>query len=301
MQLHEPIISSYTIIASVFSTIEISQITKDWIFDNYLNLKWDEELQILSPGSFIYDNPYEVLINSPFYEIELIDTPEENVINELLADGYCLICPINTYKMKVTIDCEYVHDVLIGGLDDTQYCVYDFWRPKFVWSMKNVKSDLLLESIDFSNAKLFDRMIAFKLHEHEKYYERQCNINDKLAVYMQSECGNVGIGIYNRLIDYTESIVSKEVLPISNYQILYDHHILLKNLMDNYNLFIDDRLESIIDELCKESMGLRNYCMKIWYSRKEIPDWKQVIKNRIQYIRDNEKEFWHIAMNKIII
>lgn len=301
MQLHEPIISSYTIIASVFSTIEINKMTKDWIFDNYLNLKWDEELQILSPGSFIYDNLYEVLINSPFYKTELIDNPEESVIYKLLAEGYCLIGPINTYKMNVTTDCEYIHDVLIGGLDGTQYCVYDFWRPKFVWSMKKVNSDLLLQSIDFGNAKLFDRMIAFKLQEQENNYERQYNVYDKLAMYMQSEGGDVGIGTYNRLIDYTESIVSKEVLPISNYQILYDHFILLKNLMENYDLFIDDRLESFINDLCKESMGLRNYCMKIWYSRKEIPDWKQTIKNRIQYIRDNEKEFWHIAMNKNII
>ena len=117
-----------------------------------------------------------------------------------------------------------------------------------------------------------------------------------------------GIKIYDYLIKYVTNIQTYKVLPATNFQILVEHFALLNSVLgevinNHYclkKLYNKDKIDNSLTLLLKTSQQLRNYVMKIWYSKREIINWQDKICELLSYIQQEEEALIIFILNNIV-
>lgn len=285
----KPVITSYTNVASFFSLVKINDVTVQWIFDNYSSIEWNEKYKEIRICGLDSITPYERILCSPFLDSKTYYGYSEELFEELLKDEFFIICPINTQIMGVTKEERFVHDILIADIKNNSYGVYDFWHPEFIWKKRFVERNMLMNAIDYSNPDLYNQVIAIRKKE---VVGAVCQRKTEEYDYVKYE------KTYDCFIDYIRNIDSYLVLPVTSFQILIDHFNLLSAVFQN-DYFIGqmckgmrERLSDMIDDMGRNSDKLRNYVMKIWYSKRNILDWRERIISKLLFIKNQENDFW---------
>lgn len=306
MQLYTPIITSYTNIASVFSIVKIDIQNISWFYMHYGNLCWDESAQNLLPCGFSKCDCYESLLDSPYLNTEILDKYDTKIFDKYLENNYVILFPINTNKLGITEDITFVHDIMINKSSnniETHYEIYDFWKPQFVWGHREVSKELILNSIDFSNLNLYNKIIAFKATEKSRICH-PFTISECITQMNKNFCFKhflCGPQAYEYLIFDVLQTNDIWSLANTNFQILCDHFVFLQYVTKNYFFprINHTKLLMLSEELLRDARKTRNYVMKIWYSNKKQKNWKEKIINKISIIQDKEKEFNNLILKNI--
>lgn len=285
----KPVITSYTNVASFFSLVKINDATVQWIFDNYSSIEWNEKCKEIRICGLDSMTPYEKILCSPFLDSKTYFSYSGGLFEDLLKEKYYIICPINTQIMGVTTEEIFVHDILIADIKNNCYGVYDFWRPEFIWKKRSVERNILMNAIDYSNPDLYNQIIAIR---KKKVVGEVCQRKAEEYDYVKYD------KTYDCFIDYIRNIDSYLILPVTSFQILIDHFNLLSAVFQN-NYFMRqmckdmrDKLSDILDDMSRNSDKLRNYVMKIWYSKRNILDWRERIITNLLYLKKQENDFW---------
>ncbi len=301
---YNPIITSYANIACLFTEIPINNVTVKWFFGNFFNLAWDKETNELIPCGTNISNRYEAIMNCPFIDVE-IHSKEYLINKKEYRDDIVVLCPINTKLFGIT-EKEYIHDVMLKELEPSGQCkVYDFWQPQFKWKFQVCDYNSLVESIDFTNKALFNKIIVFVIKNLSNFVE---NVNyrcgEEVLSYLHTNYIEgkyvYGIEIYDSFCRYINSFNSYYDIPVTNFQILYEHYLFVREAFKTMQLSIGNTYQKcnydlLFSELVKKIEILRNYVMKIWYSKKNAGEWKHKICKELLDLKREESNL----LNKI--
>lgn len=293
---YNPIITSYANIACLFTEIPINRVTVKWFFENFFNLAWDKKTNELIPCGTNICNRYEAIMNCPYIDVKFHS--KEYLINNEYRSNSVVLFPINTKLLGIT-EKEYIHDVMIKELEPNGKCkVYDFWQPKFKWKYQVCDYRSLVESIDFTNKELFNKIIVFIIKDLSTFAE---NVNYKCSedVLTYLHTNNIerryvyGIKIYDTFCRYINSFNSYRDIPVTNFQILYEHYLFVREAFKIMQLCSGNTCKKcdydlLFSELVKKIELLRNYVMKIWYSKKNAGEWKQKICKQLLDLKKEE-------------
>ncbi len=311
LMIDNPLIAAYTNIASVLGVLDMNNDTAIWIFNNYSYLEWNEDNKELRIGGLEGNSPYVAMLSSPFLETEVFEDGSVERFDEFLYKGYFLLFPIETRKMKVTEEESYIHDILVTGRVGIDYRVFDFWRPEFIWRSKEVDRETVINAIDYNNPSLYNKIIAFKkkgsIEDHaDETGTPKVNHADETGTPKVNHADEICIpgsdisDVYDRFINYIGDIDDVYYVPATGFQILNDHACLLVACVGNEKITEalgadPSQREDLINKalrLRELSIKLRNFIMKIWYSKREVNDWKERVTQKLSELKESEEDFW---------
>ena len=282
LPIRYPSITSWTWIANTFAILETYDNTKEWLYNNFVNLfceTYDEWV------SLHYLPHVEVFSISPFFKSALL---ERKIIRSISPDiitfikkcidlDYYVYCKVDDHF--ISKDHKLLHELLIYGYNDSnsQFDIADFTlsdSQKYTFSKTSYKNiQLSIDAVMDEEDDMQDGIggdggiFIFCVNKHQKYSFNAELFKAYLDDYISCKCSSnlyrtnkleiptsfsvglkkirCGLAVYDTLIEYcTNLIEGKNYFYIQSFHVLYKH----KKLMLNRLRYLKDKLNFQISE-----------------------------------------------------
>lgn len=270
--------------ASVKVAIEIladDDVKKKWMYQSFYNMSWDNRQCILSHCGIQGINSFDSLLNCPFLNCYAISNKKQETV-KYLAEGYSLILPISTERIGINGK-NFSHNIFVKAkADDTNVVVYDFWAPRFIWEKKRWDIQKIINGIT-ENAAEHEYPIACKIKEGGLEVFSPSKVDLFVNSYIRGRDGH-GIDFYEGIKKWVENMETPYTLNHVNFVTMKEHFEVWKELL------CENDMSNHIEDLISKTTALRNLSMKLWYSKRVKPDWKEGLIQKLTEIQVLEKQ-----------